>query len=315
MELLEYMGRRGHRMERAGSSEYKCCCPLHEEKTPSFYINPGKGKWVCHGACGEVGGDLLELIMKLEHVSFPEALAISGTEKPAHQRTVVPVAKQDPLTYEVKFRLTQAAYQYAKELEDTPWAWEYLTDERGLSPVTILRYKLGLCTGTLGDAAPPLGNGNYSTLAGHITVPEFHEGLCIYMQGRRMDGVMPKYMGLHDLPKPLYGYGKFAKERTLYLVEGPFDWLSMLEWGLPVVAGLGSHISPAQVALLSGKHVVLAQDADVAGDLAAQQIGRALQDSARLRPPEPFKDWSDALSAGWTRDDFLKFELAEGDIT
>jgi hypothetical protein len=54
--------------------------------------------------------------------------------------------------------------------------------------------------------------------------------------------------------------------------------------------------------------VVLAQDADLAGDLAAEQIARTLQNTTRLRPPEPFKDWNEALVAGWKRDDFLAYE-------
>jgi hypothetical protein len=40
-------------------------CPLHQERTPSFYIYQGRQKWWCYGACGE-GGDVIDLLDRLE---------------------------------------------------------------------------------------------------------------------------------------------------------------------------------------------------------------------------------------------------------
>lgn len=53
---------------------YKCCCPFHNEKTPSFVVSPAKSSWHCYG-CGE-GGDAIAFIMKHESLSFPEAVKI-----------------------------------------------------------------------------------------------------------------------------------------------------------------------------------------------------------------------------------------------
>ena len=47
-------------------------CPFHNEKTPSFNVNPAKGIFKCFG-CGE-GGDSVAFLMKHEHYTYPEAL-------------------------------------------------------------------------------------------------------------------------------------------------------------------------------------------------------------------------------------------------
>ena len=52
--------------------DFWCCCPLHQEKTPSFKIDPATQLWHCFG-CGE-GGDVFSFIMKTEDFNFPEAV-------------------------------------------------------------------------------------------------------------------------------------------------------------------------------------------------------------------------------------------------
>lgn len=53
----------------------KACCPFHKEKTPSFTYYRKDNRWWCYGACGE-GGDVIDLVMKLNNVSLPEAIKI-----------------------------------------------------------------------------------------------------------------------------------------------------------------------------------------------------------------------------------------------
>lgn len=48
------------------------CCPFHEEKTPSFSVNPSKGFYKCFG-CGK-GGNAFTFLMEMEGLSFPEAV-------------------------------------------------------------------------------------------------------------------------------------------------------------------------------------------------------------------------------------------------
>lgn len=53
-------------------SDVVCCCPFHDDRTPSLVVNERKNLWKCHGACG-VGGDVIALTMKLRGVSFRHA--------------------------------------------------------------------------------------------------------------------------------------------------------------------------------------------------------------------------------------------------
>ncbi len=51
------------------------CCPFHEEKTPSFKVDPAKGYWHCYGACGE-GGDQIDFVRRYDNVEFLEAVEL-----------------------------------------------------------------------------------------------------------------------------------------------------------------------------------------------------------------------------------------------
>jgi DNA primase len=58
-------------LKRAGQN-FKTNCPFHNEKTPSFVVNPSKQIFHCFG-CG-VGGNVVSFIMKQERCEFPEAI-------------------------------------------------------------------------------------------------------------------------------------------------------------------------------------------------------------------------------------------------
>lgn len=58
-------------LKRAGS-EFKALCPFHNEKTPSFHVNPGRQTFKCFG-CGE-GGSAVGFVMKYENLPFQDAL-------------------------------------------------------------------------------------------------------------------------------------------------------------------------------------------------------------------------------------------------
>ena len=69
-DLVELFSERT-RVQRRGR-DFWCCCPFHQEKTPSCKIDPSTQTWHCFG-CGE-GGDAITYIEKLDDVGFVDAL-------------------------------------------------------------------------------------------------------------------------------------------------------------------------------------------------------------------------------------------------
>jgi DNA primase len=59
-------------LKSAGSGSMKGLCPFHEERSPSFNVRPGVGRYHCFG-CGE-GGDVFAFLQKMDHVTFQEAV-------------------------------------------------------------------------------------------------------------------------------------------------------------------------------------------------------------------------------------------------
>lgn len=66
-DIREVVGH--YRDLRRQGAEWVCCCPFHDEKTPSFHVNERKNTYYCHGSCHE-GGDAVKFIMKLEGLDF-----------------------------------------------------------------------------------------------------------------------------------------------------------------------------------------------------------------------------------------------------
>jgi DNA primase len=58
-------------LKKAGR-EYRACCPFHNEKTPSFWVNPTKQFYYCFG-CG-ASGTVLSFLMNYDHLPFVEAV-------------------------------------------------------------------------------------------------------------------------------------------------------------------------------------------------------------------------------------------------
>lgn len=69
---LEDVVREHVTLRTAGVGSLKGLCPFHDEKTPSFQVRPAVGHWHCFG-CGE-GGDVIEFVQKIDHLSFAEAV-------------------------------------------------------------------------------------------------------------------------------------------------------------------------------------------------------------------------------------------------
>lgn len=63
-------------LRKAGGTRLKGLCPFHNEKTPSFHVNPDRGLYKCFG-CGK-SGDVIAFVMETEQLSFTEALETLG---------------------------------------------------------------------------------------------------------------------------------------------------------------------------------------------------------------------------------------------
>ena len=125
--LLDYLRQRHWTARPAAcQQEFVGLCPLHRDTRPSFYVNPHKNLFYCHG-CGQ-GGDLIRFVELSEHLSFHQSLAFL-------QRQVAPADDGGVL------ERTGAFYQL--ELHRHPEAVQYL-QQRGLrDPALIAELGVG----------------------------------------------------------------------------------------------------------------------------------------------------------------------------
>ncbi|MFI6368286.1 DNA primase [Nocardia sp. NPDC050630] len=68
----------------AGADSLKGLCPFHVEETPSFHVRPDRGLFHCFG-CGQ-GGDVFTFLQKIEHLDFPDAVALAAHRIGHHLR-------------------------------------------------------------------------------------------------------------------------------------------------------------------------------------------------------------------------------------
>jgi DNA primase len=118
-------------------------------------------------------------------------------------------------------------------------------------------------------------------MAGRIVVPEIRGQRAVWLVGRTIDdNGVPKYLGLPG-NRRLLGWDRVARERTVCVVEGAFDWLTLQQWRVPSLALLGTHVRPETVeALRRFDRVYLSLDGDAAGREATERLVQAVGPSA-----------------------------------
>jgi DNA primase len=131
-------------LKRAGAT-YKALCPFHDEKTPSFTVNPEMQIYKCFG-CGE-GGDVFRFVMKIEGLNFPEAVEAlaerTGVELERRQRADAP--EQPSHKKALLWVLSKSMAWFEDRLADPhsgAEAMEYLL-QRGFSREIIRAWRLG----------------------------------------------------------------------------------------------------------------------------------------------------------------------------
>jgi DNA primase catalytic core len=146
--------------ERPTPNEYVGCCPLHDDETPSLFVNRAKGVWQCKGACG-CGGDCFRWVMKAEKVSFVgsvellKAKAVGRIAGKGTKAAYVP-RLENPMTSTAEDHelLFQVAEFYHSQLKENKAAMEYLAS-RGLDNAeAITKFKIGVSDRSLGRRIP-----------------------------------------------------------------------------------------------------------------------------------------------------------------
>lgn len=297
-------GRRGARGQRLWWP-----CPFHQDRNPSFCVTPGHPWWRCYG-CG-ASGDAANLLMRLETLSFPEAIArlTGGSVPPKSGKApgrpgVAPAPPAGPsgLPEAAALALVESAAARLWSPEGST-ALAYLIDSRRLTPATIRAARLGWTPRADGVPWKPPGwvitwfQGDRLAKV-NIRVPDAWRARFPKGEGP------PKYLSAFSDPARLVCYPSPAMIRAgrpLIIVEGEFDALCLGDalGGMAAVVTLGSASArPGPAALgpmLAAAPWFIATDADPAGDKSADGwTARA----RRVRPPGSFKDWTECAQTG-----------------
>lgn len=284
---------------KRGGKSYKGLCPFHAEKTPSFNVSEEFQTWHCFG-CGE-HGDIFAFIMKVENLTFAEAL-----ERLA-KRAGVDIERNQSRGISRREQFVRmnnlAATFYSELLKRTSVALEYVRG-RGLADSTIQQFRIGY--------SPPGWDGllQYLTKEGVNPADAAEAGLLrrndrggyydwfrhriifpivdiqdrvIGFGGRTFTDDQPKYLNSPDTPvfsktRSLYGLNLARKRMSevdrAVVMEGYMDVITAHQAGFTeCVATLGTALTEDQIKILSRytKNVRLAYDADSAGMKAAMR--------------------------------------------
>lgn len=148
------------KLKKAGAQNFTGLCPFHKEKSPSFSVNASHGFFYCFG-CHEKG-DVFSFVMKMENVSFPEAVrAVAvkcGIPLPKREFSSPEEAREAGIRRQL-MDLHEGATQYFEGMLKSPEAArarEYLTG-RGVTAETIARFRIGYAPESFNDMRDRLG--------------------------------------------------------------------------------------------------------------------------------------------------------------
>ncbi|MCG5540920.1 MULTISPECIES: DNA primase [unclassified Halorhodospira] len=282
---------------RPAGSNYKARCPFHDERTPSFNVNPERQTYHCFG-CG-AHGTAIRFLMEHDRMEFREAIeelaGRVGLEIPDGGG-----ARRAADEYAPLYRALAHAHQFFRDaLRNHPArqsAVEYLR-RRGISGEVAARFGLGFAPPgwdnllrQLDDPRPAIRAGliiereqkTYDRFRDRITFP-IHDrrGRVVAFGARVVSDGEPKYLNSPETPvfhkgREVYGlYQALQAERRpgrLIVVEGYMDVIALTQQGIPgAVATLGTATTAEQATLLlrSADELVLCFDGDDAGRSAA----------------------------------------------
>ncbi len=309
-------------LRRAGPARYEGLCPFHDERTPSFGIDPGQKVYYCFGC--QASGDVFTFVQETEGVDFKGALELLA------ERYAVELEREaeDPRQAESRRRRERllellartAAYyeRYLRESEEAARARAYLS-ERGFREEVLQAFQVGYAPSAwdrvllasrkggysnreiydAGLAQRSRGNGQlYDRFRSRITFPLADiRGRVLGFGARALSEERgPKYLNTSD--NELYHKGKHlygahlarphaAKAGEVIVCEGYTDTIALHQAGIENAVGLmGTALTSEQLSELArmAQTVLLALDADSAGQEAMLRAARvAAQRKLELR--------------------------------
>lgn len=309
VDIVELVESYNLQLRREGRA-YKALCPWHNDSRPSLQVNPERQSfkcWVC-----DIGGDIFSFVMKMENVSFPEAIAIlaeragvalqGGKGKSA-------LSENKQFLYQAMAWAEEQFHEHLLQSPEGEPAREYLRG-RGLTDASIARFRLGFASmdwewllkraqgtryspqmlETIGLAARRQSGGYYDRFRGRVLFPiRDSQGRPVGVGGRVLpgaDGNLAKYINSPETPlftKSQLVYGlelarkPIREAKTALVMEGYTDCIVAHQQGFDnAVAVLGTALGERHIKLL--KHidervrVVLVLDGDEAGRRRTNEV-------------------------------------------
>lgn len=302
-------------LRRAGTS-WKACCPFHNEKTPSFHVNPARQTFHCFG-CG-VGGDAVKFLMMYENLDYPTALRrladINGVpvieeeenrEQAMRRRLRSRVVEanaiatqyyhrrlcRDPRAAHVRAYLTKRQFniEIAKAWQ-LGWAPPSFEELAGVERASGIDARILTEAYLLGKNA---GGSTYPVFRDRLMFPIHNvRGEVVGFSGRVMEGDSDprKYVNTAETVAFRKGellFGLFKATRaiatagmTVVVCEGQLDVIACHEKAdvRNAVAGLGTAFTDEHAALLRryASKAILCYDGDSAGIKASEKTYRKL---------------------------------------
>ena len=301
---------------------YVGCCPFHNERTPSFSVNPARNIYKCFG-CGKAGNSV-NFVMEHEHLSYPDALRYLAKKYsiPVEEKEQTPEEKQQSDRRESLMVISAYAARVFHEnlfasREGAAIGMSYFK-ERGFREETIKSFELGFCLeqrdaftqkalkdGYRDEFLVETGlsvkseHGLFDRFWGRVMFP-IHSlsGKVIAFGGRilKADRKAAKYVNspesdIYSKSKILYGIyhakNSIVKNDKCFLVEGYTDVLSMYQAGIEnVVASSGTALTVEQIQLIKRftPNVTVLYDGDPAGIKASLRgIDLILQEDMNVK--------------------------------
>lgn len=321
-------------LKKAGSN-FKGLCPFHGEKSPSFVITPSRQIFYCFG-CHE-GGDALNFLIKIESLTFMEALKKLADRAGIALKTEDEKSKNtDP--HQIYHRINAYALWFFCHQAQTGSEFKNYLQNRAITSETAKTFELGLAPEGFGHLKDffetkkiPLekaidlglikraeGGRVYDFFRHRLIFPiRSHRAEIIGFGGRTLSQATTEAKYINSRESPVYHkshelYGlhvskkAILKLRQVVVVEGYMDVLACHQMGIEhVVAPLGTSLTSEHLHLLKrfADEVILMFDGDAAGQKAALK-------SVRLCLEQGVHPRVVVLENGMDPADFLKMDQA-----